>query len=445
MGIGCAIGAGFFLGSGIAINKAGPSLLIAYVLGGAVIFLVMRALGELALAYPSSGSFSTYAHQWINPLAGFIVGWSYWMAISVACIAESTGIALLVRHWYPNTPQWIPALGAVAVLYVINMSGVRSFGELEFWLAMIKVITIVGVVLCGLAILFFKFGDLGPTASLSNLWTHGGFFPAGLPGLINAMPVVIFAFAGLEVIGLAAAEADDPQRTLPKAINGVFYRVLFLYVGSFAIIMMVLPWNQINPQESPFILLLQHAGLSTAASVVTFVAITALFSSFNTAIFATSRMLHGLASAGQAPARLRRLNKQNIPSLAVTVSGLISMIGVLLNYLIPDKIFSYVLTMITWLIMVVWSSIVLSHLFYVRSLAAKGAKRGDFQLWGTPYTNWVLLFAMVFIAITFAISGGTRITLYILMAWFGLLLVGYYGLAARTSTAYNPGEEVSIR
>jgi L-asparagine transporter-like permease len=226
------------------------------------------------------------------------------------------------------------------------MRTVESFGEVEFWLSLIKVFTIVGVLIYGTAILLFKIGDLGRHAAVSNLWTYGGLLPKGISGLVASLPAVMFAFGGIEVLGLAAAETENPQKTLPRAINGVFYRILFFYIGSLALMMVLFPWNGIDPQQSPFVLILINAGLPAAANVVTFVAITALFSSCNNALYGTSRMASALAASGQAPLRLQKLSKRNIPAFSVTLSASILMIGVLLNYLAPDRIFSYALTAI---------------------------------------------------------------------------------------------------
>jgi amino acid transporter, AAT family len=437
IGIGGAIGAGFFLGSGAAISQAGPALLIAYVLTGAVIFLMMRALGELTLAHPASGSFSSYATQFIGPLAGFVTGWSYWLGCLLVGIAEITGIGLLLHHWFPLMPQWIPALCATLLLYGINMRAVKSFGETEYWLTMIKVVTIVTVLLCGLAILFFKIGSLGHQAAVSNLWTHGGFLPNGLHGLLTALPLVIFSYGGVEVIGLAAAETERPAYTVPRAINGVLYRILLFYVGSFAVIMMLYPWNLLNPKESPFVMVLAHSGFPAAASVVTFVAITALLSSCNTGLFGTSRMLHALASSGQAPASLRKLNQRDIPSLSVTVSGSILMLGVVLNYLIPDKILGYLLSMVAWLLLWAWSSIALSHLFYRRSESKNKSTGVSFRMPGSPYTNWAILLVIGVVAVMLAAYGSTRMTFYILVSWLVLLAAAYYFNSSRLRKKAN--------
>lgn len=435
MAIGGVIGAGFFLGTGLAISKAGPALLFAYVLAGAVMYLMMRALGELTLAHPSAGSFSTYATKFIGPATGFISGWSFWLTALIVGIAESTGIGLLWHQWHPSTPQWIPALCAVLMLYGINMRTVKSFGEVEFWLSLIKVATIIGILLCGAAIFIFSIGDIGRHAGISNLWIHGGLLPRGLSGLVASLPAVMVAFGGIEVLGLAAAETEDPEQNFPKAINGVFYRIIFFYIGSLAMVMILFPWDRVNSQESPFVLVLASAGLPAAANIVTFVAITALFSSCNSALYGTSRMAYALAISDQAPSGLKRLNKRNVPISSVTLSVGILLIGVLLNYLIPDKIFSYALTAIAWLMLGYWGAIAVSHLNYIKGRAKDNLSRGAFQLPGAPFTNWFILAVLAVVAISLAINGGTRGVLYCLLGWLSLLIAAYYGLVHRKQPA----------
>ena len=421
MALGGAIGAGFFLGSGAAIGQAGPALLFAYLIAGGMIYFVMRALGELTLAYPSRGSFAAYTSLFIGPLAGFVTGWLYWLVFLLVGIVEITGIGVLVHRAYPGTPQWIPALCATVVLYAINMCTVKSFGESEYWLSMIKVVTIIAVLLSGVAILVFKIGDAGAHAHVANLWKYGGLLPRGFSGLLAALPVVIFSFGGTEVIGLAAAETDRPEHALPRAINGVFFRILLFYVGSIAIVMMLHPWNSLDPKESPFVSVLQQTGFAWAAGTVTFVAISAFFSSSNTFLYGSSRLLHAMASSGDAPARFQTLNSRKIPYLAVTLSGAVLMVGVLLNYLVPEKVFDYLLSASVWIVLWVWTAIMLCHLVYRK----RSLSRGEFQLPFAPYTNWAILLLIGLIAVLVASNGQTRITFYVLMVWLGILIAAY--------------------
>lgn len=426
MALGGAIGAGYFLGSGIAIKTAGPSLLAAYVIAGTIVFLIMRALGELTVAHPEHGSFGKHATRFIGPLTGFITGWSYWLSATLACTAESTGIGILVHHRFPLMPQWVAALCVVLLFYLINVCGVATFGESEYWLAMIKVATVVAVVCYGLAVLIFRIGRLAPEAHLSNLWHDGGFMPNGVAGLFAALPIVIFSFGGIEAIGLASAEVEQPEITVPRAINSVFYRILLFYVVSFAVLMALLPWTEFSGHTSPFVAVLSSAGFSAAPDVVMLITIVAIFSSGNTILFASARMLYGLASAGQAPAALSQRNHRHVPYRAVILSASILLAGVVLSYAVPDKALNYVMSMASWLLLWAWTSIILSHLSYRRSLRGDSTHRGTFAMPGTPITNWIVLALIAGIGVLLALEGATRLTFAILAAWIVLLIAIYY-------------------
>ncbi len=423
--IGGAIGAGLFLGSGVAISRAGPALLIGYAAAGAVIFLMARALGELSLYQPVSGSFSAYAHEYLGPAAGFITGWSYWLVWMLVGIAELTGIGILMRYWYPQLPQWIPVLVALVALYGVNMMAVKAFGELEFWLSLVKVVTIVSMLACGIAILIFGFGATGHTASVSNLWTHGGFFPHGWSGVLNALPVALFAFGGLEMIGLTATETDEPEKTLPRAINGVVYRILIFYIGSLAIIMMLYPWNGFDSKQSPFVMVFERMGFVAAAGAINFVVVTALLSSCSSGIFASSRMLHALSTAGAAPAWLQPVNGRRVPARGVTVCAALLLIGVGLNYVVPDQVLGYLMSGCSALLLWTWAIIMLCHLAYRRKLLRSGGAMPAFRLPLAPYTNWIVLAFIAVVAVLLALSPDSRAAYYVAGAWFALLFAAH--------------------
>lgn len=425
MGMGGAIGAGFLLGSGSAIHAAGPALLLGYALAGAILYLLMRALGEMALAYPSAGSFSAYATRFLGPAAGFVTGWSYWLASILVGTVEITAVGILLRHWYPGAVQWVVALGAAVLLYGINMRRARSFGETEYWLAIVKVVALLGVLACGVAILVPGSGAADQHGSIANLWSHGGFFPSGFTGFLAALPLVLFAFGGVEVLALAAAETDRPEEALPRAIRGLFYRIVLIYIGSLAIVMMLFPWNSFDQATSPFVLVLQRVGLSGAESVMTAVAITAVLSSGNTVLFASSRMLRNLASAGQAPARLQRLNRHGVPYLAVSVGALAMLVGVGLNYLMPERVFGEVMNTVGWMVLLVWANIMLTHLFYRRALSRGDATPGTFRLPGAPYTNWLVLVTLGFAAFEMLSHGGGTTPPLLLLCWLVCLVIAH--------------------
>ena len=421
--LGGAVGAGLFLGSGVAIARAGPALLIAYSAAGLVIFLMARALGELALFNPVAGSFSTYAHELLGRQAGFITGWSYWLMWVLVSTAEITGIGVLMRHWFPSLAQWIPALVAVGALYVVNIAAVKSYGELEYWLSLVKVLTIISLLLCGVAILTFGIGHAGEKAGMSNLWAYGGFFPHGWQGVLDALPVALFAFGGLEIIGLTAAETAEPDKSLPRAINGVAYRILIFYIGSLTMIMLLYPWNALDSTRSPFVMVLERIGFPAAAGLINFVVITAVLSSCNSGIFGSSRMLHSLALTGSAPAPLRIVSGRHVPRRCVTVCTLALLIGVLLNYLIPDRIFGYLMAAVSALLLWTWGVIVGCHLVYRRKVARGEATAVTFRLPGYPFSNWLVLGFIAIVAVLLAINQDTRLVYYSAGAWFALLLI----------------------
>ncbi|PRA24820.1 amino acid permease [Pseudomonas poae] len=424
--IGGIIGAGLFLGSGKAIATAGPALLLAYALCGGMVYLIARALGELSLYRPSSGSFATYAEEFLGPRVAFITGWSYWMIWILVGVLEVTGIGLLMKYWFPELQQWIPALVTVAVLMAINLFAVKTFGEVEFWLALIKVLTIVGLIGAGLAILVFGLETSAQTTpSVTNLWRHDGFFPNGWSGFWFAVPVAAFTFAGIEVVGLVAAETAEPQRTLPRAINSILWRMAIFYLGSTAVIMALYPWNQIDTSQSPFVMVFDSIGLGVAAGFINFVVISALASSCNTGLFATSRMLFALSHIRQAPRQLQVLSPRQVPARCLMVSTAILLVGVLLNYLIPESIFSLLITGILGLLIWVWVVIIAAHMAYRRKVQRSELAEVHYRLpW--PKVSSVLVLGYLGVLTVLVIRDPeTRAAFYVAAAWFGLLMLVY--------------------
>jgi len=319
--IGGTIGVGLFLGSAKAIHNAGPGLLLAYAAGGVAIFFIMRALGELLTYRPVAGSFATYADEFCGPFAGFVTGWSYWFMWILTAMAELTAIGIYVRYWLPEVPQWLPALIALVVLYGTNLLAVRVFGELEFWFALIKVVTIVALIAVGFFVIVFHAGELGATASFSNLWTHGGFLPFGIGGVLLTLQIVMFAYSGVELIGVTAGEAENPAVVLPRATNGITARILIFYLGALIIIMALVPWTQLSPSVSPFVFVFGKLGVPGAAAIINLVVITAATSSCNSGLFSTGRMLWSLAQRGQAPRAFATLNRQQVPAAGIQLSA----------------------------------------------------------------------------------------------------------------------------
>ena len=429
--IGGTIGVGLFLGSAQAIHNAGPALLIAYLVGGIAIFFIMRALGELLTYRPVAGSFATYAEEFCGPFAGFVTGWSYWFMWVATAMAELTAIGIYVGHWFPQVPQWLPALIALVLLYGVNLLAVRVFGELEFWFALIKVVTIVALILAGLAVIVLHVGSLGPTAGFANLWSHGGFLPFGVVGVLLTMQIVMFAYSGVELIGVTAGEAQDPQRSLPQATNGIILRILIFYLGALTVIMAVVPWDQLSPTVSPFVFVFEKLGVPGAAGIITLVVITAAASSCNSGLFSTGRMLWALAQRGQAPRSFGALNAQHVPSAGIHLSAAVMLLTVALNYLAPRQVFIWVTSMALIGTLWTWGIILVAHRNYRRAVRAGRAAAAPFRMPGAPVANWVVLAFLVVVAGLLWLDDDTRVAWYVAPFWFGLLGVGYLRLRTR--------------
>ncbi|VWB89346.1 amino acid permease [Burkholderia lata] len=436
--LGGAIGVGLFLGSGRAISHAGPGLLLAYAIAGAAVFFIMRALGELTLHRPVSGSFVSYAEQYVGPFAGFATGWSYWFVWITAGIAELSAIGIYTHYWFPSIPQWMPALLTLAVLYACNLLSVKLFGELEFWFAIVKIATILAVLIAGPLVLVFGWGEVGRSAAVANLWNHGGLFPAGTIGVITALPIVIFAFAGVELLGVTAGEAQNPEKSLPRATNAVAWRIAIFYIGPMLILMMLMPWTSFSAAESPFVKIFGLMGLPVAASIINVVVITAAASSCNSGIFSSGRMLYTLARSGQAPRRLERISRNHVPIGGINASAMTLLVGVALNYFIPEKVFVYVTSVSLIGVLWTWIMIMLCHLRYRNAVAHGDALPVSFMMPGAPYVNWVVIAFLVIIAGCLAFDEGTRIALYATPIWFAVLAIAFRLLRHRRA----PSEDV---
>lgn len=428
--IGGTIGVGLFLGSAKAISHAGPGLLLAYAVGGVAIFFIMRALGELLTYRPVAGSFATYADEFCGPLPGFITGWSYWFAWVATVMAEITAIGVYVRFWLPEVPQWLPPLIALAVLYGANLLAVRVFGELEFWFALIKVVTIVGLIVAGLVVIVFHVGALGATAGFSNLWSHGGFLPGGLLAVLLTLQIVMFAYEGVELIGVTAGESQNPAVVLPKATNGIIARILIFYLGALLIIMSLVPWTQLDPKMSPFVFVFGQLGLPGAASVINLVVITAAASSCNSGLFSTGRMLWTLGRRGQAPRVFATLNRGQVPAAGIHASAAVMLLGVLLNYLVPERVFTMVTSIALIGTLWTWGIILVAHARYRRAVAAGRAAAAPFRMPGAPLANYLVLAFLVLVTVMLWRDPDSRVALYVAPVWFALLALGYYGTRA---------------
>lgn len=436
MAIGGAIGVGLFLGSATAIKSAGPAILLTYAVAGIIIFFIMRALGEMAVEHPVAGSFSAYANDYVSPLAGYLTGWTYWIMWVVTCMAEVTAVGIYINFWFPSVPQWISALVAVCILTVVNLTAASAFGEIEFWFALIKVVTIIVMILIGLAMIFFGLGNNGVAIGISKLTSHGGFFPKGIMGPISTLTMVSFAFVGVELIGVTAGEAKNPEKVIPTAINSVFVRIMIFYIGALFVIMSLYAWDSIGTTGSPFVLTFSKLGIAAAAGIINFVVLTAASSSCNSGIFTTGRMLYNLSLQGQAPECFGKLSKHNVPQNAILTSVGFMLIGVILNYVAPGKAFTYVTSVGTFAGIFAWFMIVYTQIKFRKSLTPEQVKNLKFKTVLYPASGIITMIFLAGVFISMCMGDDTRIPAIVGIAWLVILLAGWYatGLSKRETT-----------
>ncbi|MCP3763579.1 alanine permease AlaP [Domibacillus sp. A3M-37] len=426
MSLGAAIGVGLFLGSATAIQLAGPGILFAYAFSGMIMFFIMRALGEMAIQNPVAGSFSKYARDYLGPLAGYITGWNYWFLWVVTCMAEITAVGVYMGLWFPDVPAWIWALSALIIMTTVNFLAVKAYGELEFWFALIKIVAILSMILIGVLMIVFGIGNGGVATGISNLWDHGGFFPNGIEGILLSLQMVMFAYLGIEMIGVTAGEVKNPEKSLSRAIDSVFWRILIFYVGALFVIMSIYPWTEIGTQGSPFVLTFEKIGIPAAAGIINFVVLTAALSSCNSGIFSTGRMLFNLAEHEEAPASYKTLTGNGVPGKAVLASASVLLIGVLLNYLVPAKVFTWVTSIATFGAIWTWSIILLSQIRYRKSLQPHEQKKLKYKIPFFPYTSYLSLAFLAGVIVVMGFSPDTRIALFIGPLWLISLTVVYY-------------------
>ncbi|NWA83934.1 amino acid permease [Pseudomonas sp. D2002] len=427
MALGSAIGTGLFYGSASAIQMAGPAVLLAYLIGGAAVFMVMRALGEMAVHNPVSGSFGQYASTYLGPMAGFVLGWTYAFEMIIVCLADVTAFGIYMGFWFPEVARWVWVLGIVFLIGGLNLCNVKVFGEMEFWLSLLKVGAIVAMILGGFGIMLFGIHSAGETqaSGLSNLWAHGGFMPNGIGGLIASFAVVMFAFGGIEIIGITAGEAKDPQRVIPKAINAVPLRILLFYVLTLFVLMAIYPWPQIGSQGSPFVQIFSNLGIGSAATILNIVVISAAVSAINSDIFGAGRMMYGLAQQGQAPKGFAQLSKQGVPWMTVVVMGAALLGGVVLNYLIPENVFLLIASIATFATVWVWLMILFTQVAMRRSMTKEQVAELKFPV---PFWPYAPAAAIVFMLFVFGVLGyfpDTQAALLVGAVWIVLLVVAY--------------------
>lgn len=418
--IGGVIGVGMFLGSAATVKLAGPAVILSFALGGVIMMMVMLALAEMSVAEPVEGSFRTYAAESLHPYAGYVVGWTYWIAWVVIMAAEIVAASTYMRLWVSPELALVFGLVFAVAMTLVNLASVRSFGEFEFWFAMIKVIAIVAFILIGGAAIL----GIGPFTSIGirNYVGHGGFAPKGVTGVLLAMVMVMVAYGGTEVIGVAAAETQDPETSVPQAVNGVALRTIVLYIGSMTVLVGTIPWFEVGLGASPFVRVYQLLRIPAAADIMNFVVITAALSSMNSGLYTSSRMLYSLAEAGAAPKFLTRLGKKSrVPYLAVVGSTFFLYVGVIMYYLVPKTAFLYITGIGGFGFLFSWLIISLSQIYMRRRILARDPSRLKFKTPGYPYTSWVTVALITGVILTLPFVPGQRIGFISGLVWLGIV------------------------
>ncbi|PRD12836.1 aromatic amino acid transporter AroP [Pantoea coffeiphila] len=420
--LGGAVGTGLFLGSASVIKSAGPAVILGYAIAGIIAFLIMRQMGEMIVEEPVAGSFSHFAHKYWGPFAGLASGWNNWALYVLVAMAELTAVGKYIQFWYPEIPTWVSAAVFFILINAINLTNVKVFGELEFWFAIIKVVAVVAMIGFGGWLLFS--GNGGPQATVSNLWDHGGFMPNGLHGLVMMMAIIMFSFGGLEMIGLTAAEAENPEKSIPKAINQVLWRILIFYIGSLTVLLSLMPWIRITEDTSPFVLIFHELGDAFVANALNVVILTAALSVYNSCVYSNSRMLFGLAQQGNAPKALMKVDRRGVPVNAILISAAAAAIGVLINYLMPGEAFSLLMSLVVSTLIINWAMISLAHLRFRKRAYQQGIEP-RFKALFYPFGNWLCLAFMAGVLVIMAMTPGMAISVWLIPVWIGVMAIGY--------------------
>ncbi|MDI2126031.1 amino acid permease [Yinghuangia seranimata] len=407
LALGGAIGAGLFVGTGQGIRTAGPAILVSYALASLLVVLVMRMLGEMSAASPRSGSFSVYAEQAFGRWAGFTVGWLYWWMLTVVLAVESTGAARIAHGWWPDVPQWVFALAVMLFFTGANLLSVKVFGESEFWFAAVKVFAIVAFLVLGVLAIAGVLPDTDAPGA-ANLAGHGGFLPNGWSGVVTGLLAVVFAFGGLEVATIAAAESEDPSRSVARAVRTIVWRIVLFYIGSVAVVVTLLPWDSDAVGSGPYAAVLDRIGVPGTAVLMDVIVFVALLSALNTMLYGASRMAYSLAERGEGPRALLTVSTGRsagaaagkpagggVPRRAVLASSAFGFVAVLLNVWWPEQVFRHMLNSVGAMLLFVWFAVAASQLVLRRRYEREAPERLVVRMWLYPYLTWAALAAMV--------------------------------------------------
>jgi len=427
--IGGAIGTGLFLGAGARLQAAGPALAVVYLVCGIFSFFILRALGELVLHRPSSGSFVSYAREFLGEKASYVAGWMYFVNWAMTGIVDITAVALYMHYWgaFGDVPQWVFALGALGVVGTMNMIGVRWFAEMEFWFALIKVLAIAVFLIVGVVFLGSGKPLDGNATGFHLITDNGGMFPNGLMPALVLVQGVVFAFASIELVGTAAGECKDPKTMLPKAINSVIWRIGLFYVGSVVLLVLLLPWNAYQAGQSPFVTFFSKLGVPYVGDIMNIVVLTAALSSLNSGLYATGRILRSMSMGGSAPKFLSKMSKSQVPYAGILVTVCFYIVGVYLNYIVPSNVFEIVLNVAALGIISSWAFIVVCQMRLRKAIKEGKAEDVSFKMPWAPFTSWLTLLFLFSVLVlmafdypngTYTIAAIPLIAIWLVAGWF---------------------------
>nr|WP_228032375.1 amino acid permease [Mycolicibacterium sp. P9-22] len=441
IGLGGVIGAGLFVGSGVVINNTGPAVVFTYILASALIIVVMRMLGEMAVAKPSTASFSLYAREAIGNWAGFSVAWLYWYFWVIVVAFEAVAGAKILGRWI-DAPLWLMSLIILAVMTTTNLVSVRSYGEFEYWFASIKVVAVLVFLGAGAAWVLGLWPDR--QMDFSNLSMHGGFAPNGVSAVVAGIAVVFLSLCGAEVVTIAAAESQNPAKWVARAVRTTIARVIVFFVGSTFLIVTILPWNSTEVGESPYVSVLDHMGVPAAANIMNLVVLTAVLSCLNSGLYTVSRMLYSLARNGEAPRKLAQVNRRGVPTRAVLASTLGGYVCIGAAYLWPDSIFLFLLNSSGALVLLVYLFITVAQIRMRRLLEQEAPQLLQLPMWWFPWLSYAAVAAIVAVLVTMAVDPVSRSQVLLSLLAFAVILVAYavqrkFSSPPKDTTAVLPG------
>jgi AAT family amino acid transporter len=422
------IGTGIFKGSSDTLRMAGPSVVVSYFVGGLILFIVMAALGEMAIVYPNL-NIQLLVKKAFGSRTSFIVGWLYWINYALVTIVELLAGGSFLQFWIPTAPLWLLSLICAVVIVAINLFQVSYYGEAEFWFAGIKIIALVAFILLG-ALLVVGLVPSPVHHPGSNLLGHGGFFPHGIKGTLNAFLVVMFSYGGAELIGVAVTETKDAERVMPKIIKSTIWRIIIFYIFPILIICGIIPWNQVTGKDSPFVQVFSYAGLPGAASIMNFVLLTAVLSAANSGIYATSRTLFSMGQSGEAPKAFSKTTKSGTPIMGIMITSICIMVGVFLAYMTPDQVIGYLMTIPGFTVMLIWICICAAQM----KLRPAYKNLPGFQLKGFPYTNIIGILSLTVIVVSFMFNKDNIIGSVVCLVIVGALILLSFGVKKKENS-----------